>query len=471
MTAMERRGIGALCALLAARLAAMAVIPLNETTEARYGEMARKMLETGNWVTPLHDYGVPFLAKPPLWAWLSAVSMGLFGVSAFAARLPALLLSILTLWLIYILAQRRHGRDGGTGAALVLAGSAGFFVVAGTVMTDAALAFSTTLILAAFWLAFRYQERLWRWMFFIGCGIGLLAKGPVALVLAGLPVFFWTLRRKEWKNLWARLPWIRGALLTLAIAAPWYVWAETRTPGFLDYFLIGENIRRFTDPGWHGDRYGYAHAFPYGMIWVFALLCFLPWSAAIPALAGKARTVWRDDDGWMLFLALWGFTSLVFFTFAANIIWPYPLPALPGLALLFVEAALRLKKKIPPAAVSATALAGVIALLAAVLMPQKLDHSDKDMIALWRAQNPAKDSRLIFWGYNQIAFSAAFYSGGRAVTASDPVAAEALLKNKTQDYIVATPGGLDRLPQDVRSAFDEICRRENGRGIGILIRE
>lgn len=46
--------------------------PLFDTTESRYAEIARKMLETGNWVTLQQDYGVPFWAKPPLSIWLSA---------------------------------------------------------------------------------------------------------------------------------------------------------------------------------------------------------------------------------------------------------------------------------------------------------------------------------------------------------------------------------------------------------------
>ena len=471
MTTVERRSTAALLALLVVRLAAMATIPLNESTEARYGEMARKMLETGNWVLPMHDYGIPFLAKPPLWAWMSAASMGIFGVNAFAARLPALLLSIMTLGLVWLLALKRHGRGASIGAPLVLAASAGFFVAAGTVMTDPALAFSTTLVLASFWLAIRYEQELWGWMFFAGCGVGLLAKGPVALVISGMPVFFWTLRRNEWENVWRRLPWIWGSMLTLAIAAPWYALAQIRAPEFLSYFLIGEHVHKFLDPGWKGDRYGYAHAFPHGTIWIFALLCFLPWSAAVPSLTRKAKSVWKDDDGWMLFLALWSFASLVFFTVAANIIWPYPLPALPGLALLFAEIMLRLGKRIPIAAVYATALAGAVATLGALAMPNRFDLSERDTIAAWRGQASAPDSRLLFWGYKRIEFSAAFYSSGRATTTSDDAAAEALLRNETRDYIVSTPGGLERLPLQVREGFEDIGHYENGRGVRILLRE
>ena len=75
--------------LLGLRFWIGAITPLTETTEARYGEIARKMLETGNWVTLLNTYDSPFWAKPPLYAWLSASSMYVFGINEFAARLPS----------------------------------------------------------------------------------------------------------------------------------------------------------------------------------------------------------------------------------------------------------------------------------------------------------------------------------------------------------------------------------------------
>ena len=78
-------------ALLLVRLAAMALIPLMDTTEARYGEIARKMAALNDWITPWHDHGQPFWGKPPLSFWLTALSFKLLGVHEFSARLPHLL--------------------------------------------------------------------------------------------------------------------------------------------------------------------------------------------------------------------------------------------------------------------------------------------------------------------------------------------------------------------------------------------
>jgi 4-amino-4-deoxy-L-arabinose transferase-like glycosyltransferase len=457
--------------LLAVRLIGMAVIPLNETTEARYGEIARKMLETGNWVTLLHDYNIPFLAKPPLSTWLAAASMGVFGVNEFAVRLPSLLLSVGVLLLIGFTAYIRSGKEAATIAVLVLASSLGFFVAAGTVMTDPALVFCTTLILVAFWHAVNHKNRLWSSLFFVGCGLGLLAKGPVALVIAGLPIFLWVLLRKQWHPLWQRLPWIKGCLLTLAIASPWYLLAEHRTPGFLQYFIVGENIGRFLDPHWKGDRYGFAHAYPYGMIWLFVLAGLFPWCLA--ALGWLKQKRQQDTDGWLLYLVLWSVTSPVFFTFAANIIWPYCLMMIPGFALLSAEMWSRAGKRTGDlfAAIAALmGIAGLIAIIRVSALPAKFDDNQKDVIMAWKEMHPTNDSALLFFG-NRMEFSAAFYSGGRARSTHDPDAARALLHNKTQDYVVVNDYGFASLPPEVRRKFREIGRFSNKRGTRILLRE
>ena len=94
LTARERRWLAARCCVVvvAVRLATLGAYPLMDPTESRYAEIARKMLETGNWLMPQFDYGVPFWGKPPLSTWLSAAAMAVFGVNEFAARLPSLLL-------------------------------------------------------------------------------------------------------------------------------------------------------------------------------------------------------------------------------------------------------------------------------------------------------------------------------------------------------------------------------------------
>ncbi len=470
------RAYWALAILLAVRVLAMVVVPLNDTTEARYAEVARKMLETGNWVTPLDTYTRPFWAKPPLSTWVSAASMGIFGVNEFAARLPALLLSLGAIALILPVARRHHGEGGALAATLVLAGSLLFYVAAGAVMTDAALMFCTTLSLVAFWRALHEPGRLWGYLFFVGLGLGLLAKGPLAVVLVGMPVGLWVILRREWAALWRRLPWILGTLLMLAIAVPWYAAAEVRTPGFLDYFIVGEHVRRFLDPGWKGDLYGFAHATPRGMIWPYALVALLPWSAAaIPWLLRHRRVAFAagsEPAGWMSFLILWSVMTLVFFTLSGNIIWPYSLPMIPGFALL----AAALWARVPGGgrALAPIALVSAFAALAAVavffIKPGVLGHTQKPIAAAWQAEHPDARSQFLLWGDHR-EFSAEFYSNGRARVTRDPAVVTALLADGIVDYLAVPAARMDELPAAVRDNFHEVARAPVGGQVWLLLRE
>lgn len=455
--------------LLVSRLLAMWLMPLNDTTEARYGEIARIMLETGDWITPMQSIGVPFWAKPPLSTWASASSMWLFGVNAFAARLPSLLLSCGILWLVWDVTKKRSGVHAAWVSVLVLAGSLFFFLDAGTVMTDPALLFCTTLSLIAFWHALVNQQKAWGYIFFVGLGFGMLAKGPIALVLTGMPIFVWVLRHNRWRALWQSMPWITGGLLMLCIALPWYLLAEIKTPGFINYFIIGEHFHRFIDPGWSGDKYGFAHKAHYGMIWVYAALGFLPWT--ILGVIGLARRVnewpvlFKDSDGWVSYLLACVLMPLVFFTCSGNIIYPYVFPILPFIALLFSDFLTRMDGKEPKAhtetrlLVLASISGGIFLMVAAlfVLKPEWVAKSQYRVVAAYQKAAVTHASRLVYWA-QKTDFSAQFYSAGRALATQDADALRQLLSNGVDHFVVFHANQQATIPDDLISHLTEIIR-------------
>ena len=416
----------ALAALLAGRLLSLGAYPLMDSTEARYAEIARKMLELGDWVTPWFDYGVPFWGKPPLSFWITAAGFKLFGVNEFGARILHLASALAIAGLLWQWIARRSRRQALYAVAL-LGGSALFLTAAGAVVTDTGLALGSTLAMRGFWLGLHGAEeerRRERRLLFAGLALGLLAKGPVALVLSGLPIALWAAWERKLPAAWKALPWLRGGLAAMALAAPWYLLAEWRTPGFLEYFLAGEHWQRFVVPGWKGDLYGSAHDFARGTIWLFAAQALLPWSVLLPLAALRWKSgpsAGPQERSWRRYCLLWGLAPCLFFTAAGNILWTYVLPGLPGLALAAAAWLDRDEIRAGAEKLLATGLAASLAVLAAAAIGYELSgkaglRSAKALVAVYEARRTGSEP-LIF--LRRRPFSGAFYSGGKAEIATD----------------------------------------------------
>lgn len=330
---------------LVIRLVSLAGYPLMDTTEARYGEMARLMVETGNWLTPQFDYGIPFWGKPPMFTWMSAYGLTLFGVNEFAVRAPHWLAGVLTLIFIGFMAKRAGFNP--LVASIVLATCGIFSISAGAVMTDMALTLTFTIAMMGFYYAWLYYKdkrkaQLWGYLGFVGLGLALLAKGPVAIVLMGIAVFPWLVLQHgftgAFRILWQRFPLVTGSILMLLIALPWYIMAEIATPNFLNYFIIGEHFNRFFVSGWEGDLYGSAHDQPKGMIWLFWLQAAAPWSVVLPFLMwfrkDRIKEINQNNSGFISFFICWLLSPLILFTLAGNILPAYVLPGIPALGVL-----------------------------------------------------------------------------------------------------------------------------------------
>ncbi len=161
-----------LAAVLLIRLISMGAYPLMDTTEARYAEMSRKMLETNQWLVPQFDYGIPFWGKPPLSFWASAVTMKLGGVNEWSARLAPFLASLAMGLLFFAWPFRSQSVQKAAACFLVLAASGIGFVASGAVMTDEFLALGIMLSMISFWktVAQPSKQPWWKYLFF--CRVG-----------------------------------------------------------------------------------------------------------------------------------------------------------------------------------------------------------------------------------------------------------------------------------------------------------
>jgi 4-amino-4-deoxy-L-arabinose transferase-like glycosyltransferase len=303
--------------------------PLLEPQEARYAEIPRQMLREGRFLVPtLH--GQDYLDKPPLLYWAVMGSYRLFGVHDWAARLVPGLAGLLTVLCTWWWGRRQFGDPAGLCGALVLC-LAPEFVYRGRMLTfDTLLALwvAAALALAHAAVAEGKLRPGWWLASALACGLGLLTKGPVALVLVtgpllALPLLDPRLARPGWR---AGVGYVAVAVL---VAAPWYLAVMRASPDFAGYFFWKHNLVRFVTP--------FDHARPAWFYLPGLLTGLLPWSLLLPGLgmlllSRSRRAPARRPAA--LGVVLFSFAWILLFFSAAGCKRPtYLLPALPPLAL------------------------------------------------------------------------------------------------------------------------------------------
>ena len=313
--------------------------PLLEPDEGRYTEIPREMLATGDFVSP-HLDGVLYFEKPPLHYWLTAAAFKLLGLSPFSARLWSALFGLGGLALAYGLGAAMGGRRGGAVAAAALGTSPLWVGLSRLATLDMTVTFFLTATLACFWFAQRGRPggadaprgrgRLWWYGMFVAAALSVLAKGLIGIVIPGAVVFLYLLATRQWRVL-ARVPWLTGVPLFLAVAAPWHLVAASRNPDFAWFYFVHEHLLRFAtgeaqrrEPFWF-------------FVAIVALGC-VPWSGLFPAATRLVE--WRRlraslaERPEVAFLLIWAGFVIAFFSASQSKLIPYVLPALPPLAVL-----------------------------------------------------------------------------------------------------------------------------------------
>jgi 4-amino-4-deoxy-L-arabinose transferase-like glycosyltransferase len=295
-----------------------------EPDEARYAEIAREMLASRNFIVPHLNY-VPYIEKPPLLYWLTALAMSLMGVNEFAARFvnafAALYGVAATCWFVTKAFDARRAIVAGA----VLSTSAIYAVMAQVLTTDMLLTALMTTALYAVFLHWRDGGR-WCWVAYVAMGLAALTKGPVGVAI---PVFVTAIllwRSGELRGAIRRFHAIPGFILTTAIAAPWFVAITIREPGFFDFYFIGEHFRRFFDANYSHDQpiYYYVPIITGG---------FVPWTLVVPLIPWRSLT----PNPARRFCLIAGGTVFVLFSLSSAKLVPYILPAIPPLAIVIAD--------------------------------------------------------------------------------------------------------------------------------------
>ncbi len=334
---------------------------LAEPDEARYAEIAREILELGDWVTPHLNY-VKYFEKPPFVYWLTAITFDLFGAREGVARLWPALFGVMGIAMARALGRSMYDAWTGDAAAAILAASPFYFGLSQILTLDMPLTGLMTIALGAFWFAYCSDGCQWRWVlvFHGATGLAVLTKGPVAAVLNGGIIVAFLLVRRNWSAFrWLLSP--GGILLFLLITLPWFVLVSRRNPEFLDFFIFDQHVKRFLNPSEHQQG-----------LWFFFPIVFggmLPWTAFAvfaPRILRQfvARLLTQRVSDATLFCVLWSSIVFAFFSLSGSKLATYVLPMFCPLAIL----AARFFKRVVAEGDSRALRRGTAALLGFVLI-------------------------------------------------------------------------------------------------------
>jgi 4-amino-4-deoxy-L-arabinose transferase-like glycosyltransferase len=316
-------------------LPGLGAISLWDIDEGLNAEAAREMLESGDWVVPTFNFK-PRTSKPALLYWLQALAYQRFGINEFSARLPSALAGAAAVLLIYELGRRMFSPGTGLLAGVIAVSTVQVSVLAHAATPDALLLAALMLTFWLFWTGAENGSRRWTWAIGLGCGLAVLTKGPVGVVMPAAVIgYFFLARRQARRLLDVRL--LAGIGITLLIAGPWYalVGAETRGK-FLQAFWETENVGRFLAPmeGHSGSAVYYPLTVLVGLApWSVVLLPVL-WDALRSTSISPLEDSGRGDTGAICFLICWAAVYVGVFSLAQTKLPNYILPAYPPLALL-----------------------------------------------------------------------------------------------------------------------------------------
>lgn len=459
-----RKPLILLAVLFAVRLVLNAVLPIADPSEARYALICRIMTESGDYLRPtlIHDGArTVFDGKPPLYFQMGGLAGEIFGPGKFAVRLPAFLFALALLAAVYWTAKRLATERVARFATLLVGFSCVFYLFSGLAMTDMALTFS--IAGAAFcYMLFDHappgrSKKLASIGFFAFLGVGMLAKGPIAVLLAGLPIFLYVLINRRWIDL-KHHAWICGPIAFLAVAGPWYWMMQRSDPGFLEYFFVNENFKRFLFKE-YGDKFGSGREFFRGISVVWFLVCNLPallllW---LPLSKRETRAALRDAKQLrtpLVGISLLAWVSItIFWCLTSRVLMYYLIPTIPFFSIWLAARLDEMGLLDAPLCRKALGIlfpliccvVAAVQLVSAALAPHFIEKMPE---AAYRAIERG-DERSDVYCFYRSPYSAYFYLGDRVRMHPEKEPAAECLKNAGDCLLLVKKRDRDRLPENL----------------------
>jgi 4-amino-4-deoxy-L-arabinose transferase-like glycosyltransferase len=324
--------LAVLIALGMVPLYGLGLVGLVDYDESAYGEVARAMLASGDWLAP-KLCGHPFFEKPPLLYWTAAAGMKLLGVGPAGVRVGTVLAGALAPLALFAFARRPLGTVAAFASALVLAASLEFAVLARLAVTDMLLVLWFVVCLGALHRAFEARDRGTGW-FALACAaaaLAVLTKGVIGLLFPVAAGMLELASRRRWRDA-LRLDWLALAFtVAVGVGFSWWLALGLTQPGgfaFIRPLFFEHHVGRFGRP-MQGHSGGVLYYVPVLLVGLF------PWSPLLPVAVARAGLRAGDERArFVRLFAVFSALTVVFFTVSATKLANYVAPALPGLALL-----------------------------------------------------------------------------------------------------------------------------------------
>jgi len=394
-----------------------------DTTEGRYAEGAREMIETGNWMQPQLGYE-PHWTKPPLFYWAEGLSMKILGQNEWGLRIPNAIMALILCGAVYGIAASMWDPKTGLIAAAIFGTSP--YVVAGTntLSTDMMLAGWAGLSVLCYWRGIKSdggRRRLWTAAMWGATGLGFLTKGPPMLLVTAVIIIHNIVMRRRGAGI--KLFTIEGLGIFAVSGLGWYIASVVTNKGLISYWLKDEVVNRVASDkfGRHGEWYAvftlYMPIVLFGAgVWMVAWKdIFAKYKKQMTCLGELRRFVAGDDA--VLFLAMWLFLPLTIFCVSKSRMPLYLLPIFAPVAIVLARGMVRAQEELNWKGFWRAFLVTAVVCVAGKAMCAELNSTRDARAAADCFLKPAGDIESIMLN-NHKDFGIQFYFGGRLLRVS-----------------------------------------------------
>lgn len=287
----------------------LGMVPLFDLDEGAFSEATREMYMSQNFITTYLNGELRF-DKPILIYWLQYLSISMFGLTEFAFRLPSAIAGVFWALGIFWFSRKYFDEKVALLASVFMLTALQINIITKAAIADSLLNMTIAFAMFMIWLYIDKKEKVYLYLAFAFIGVGTLAKGPVAIVIPLLVTFIYFLIKKDLKQFFRMIFDLKGILLFLIIALPWYV-LEYLDQGqkFIDGFILKHNVSRF-NTSFENHKGSMVYYIP------VLLLGFLPFTAILVKIFFRIKEIFKNDL--YLFLFIWFAFVFVFFSFSGT---------------------------------------------------------------------------------------------------------------------------------------------------------